>query len=103
MIGLLKGISELMKTDIPSLRHTASWTLSNLIRASYPDSTMFLEAGVLSPVIYMITRREHAPQEVTDALNLLSILTINAQDKHYDQVLQIQHDLLNFLCNPDPA
>ena len=92
-----------MKTDIASLRHTASWTLSNLIRTSYPDSTMFLEAGVLGPVLYMITKREHAPQEVSDALNLLSILTINSQDKHYDEVLRIQYDLLNFLSNPDPA
>lgn len=95
--GLLKAICNLFRFNNPSLSSVACWTLCNLIRSQSPDSSIFVEAGAVAPVLEYLHRPE-STDLCTDSLWFLSYLTVNTGldvvqsvmlDRHMNRLVEL--------------
>jgi hypothetical protein len=95
--GLLKAICNLFRFNNPSLSSVACWTLCNLIRSQSPDSSIFVEAGAVNPVLEYIHRPE-STDLCTDSLWFLTYLTVNTGpaviqsvmlDRHFNRLVEL--------------
>ncbi|CAG9328922.1 unnamed protein product [Blepharisma stoltei] len=85
--GLVKGISALLQFKIPSLSAITCWTLCNLIRGSNPDISLFVENGVIFPVLDL-TQRDPNSDQCIEALWFLSLLTNNTSPEAFQQIFK---------------
>lgn len=88
--GLLKAICNLFRFNNPSLSSVACWTLCNIIRSQSPDSSIFVEAGAVTPVLEYIHRPE-STSLCTDSLWFLSYLTVNTGPEVIQSVMSDRH------------